>query len=247
MAGQERLQRQRVEGRALGGVVDRVRREQVQHDGDVAEVQVEIDQGDLGAVAGEADGQVGRQERLAAAPLGTEDGGDLAGGPALTGLGGRAAAQAPAQCPGDLDGPGRGGPDGPLVAGRGQDVLDAHPQRLADQLARLLTPDQHHRHVRGALLQGAGQGERLAVGEARPDDGGEHVPALGGHGRRGLVGVGRPDHTVGQPREGVGQPGGVAVVRFDDQDGHHCPSTTLPAVTPWLCGRSFASGANKVM
>ena len=94
------------------------------------------------------------------------------------------------------------------------------PERLADQLAGLLTPDQQYQDVGCALLESAGQGERVPVAEARPEDGGEHVPALGGHSGHGLVGVVGPHHPVGQAREGVDQPGGVPVMRFDDEDGH---------------------------
>src|SRR4029450_12284423 len=99
---------------------------------------------------------------------------------------------------------------------------DPAPQGRADQLARLLPADQQHRHVRGALLEGAGQRERVAVAEAGPEAGRQYVAALGGHGGHGLVGVGRPHHPVGQPGQRIaGQPGGVAVMRFDDEDRHH--------------------------
>ena len=221
----------------------------MQHDGDVAEVEVEVDQGDLGAAAAEGDGQVGGQERLAAAALGAEDGDHPARGTSLARVGGRGAAEAPAQGPGDLERPGRGGPDGGLVAGRGQHVLDPDPQRLADQLARLLASDQQHRDVGGALLEGTGQGERVPVGEAGPEDGREHVAALGGQGGHGLVGVGGPHHPVGQPREGVGQPGPVAVVRFDDEDGHRYSwvgGMGLASVTPWLLPAGAAFGGIRV-
>ena len=69
VVGQERLQRQRAEPRVLGGVVDGVGREQVQHDGHVAEVEVEVDQGDLGAPAAEGDGQVVERNVLPQPPL----------------------------------------------------------------------------------------------------------------------------------------------------------------------------------
>jgi hypothetical protein len=110
-------------------------------------------------------------------------------------------------------------PERDLPAQR-QHVLDPDPQGLAQQLAGLLPPDQQHRDVGGALLQPAGHGERVVVGQGRPDQGGEDGAALGGHRRHRLVGPGHPDGPLGQPGEGVGQPGRVAVVRFDDHERH---------------------------
>ncbi len=80
VAGQERLQRGQVE-QVLGadGLLDRVRREQLQGDGDVAEGEVEVDQADLaGAALGEGEREVDRHRGLADAPLRREDGDDLA-------------------------------------------------------------------------------------------------------------------------------------------------------------------------
>jgi hypothetical protein len=194
-----------VQVRGLRGVVDGAGGEQAQHHGDVPEVQVQVDQGDLGAGGGEGDGEVGGQEGLAAAALGAEHGDDPAGGAILPRLGGDAAGQAPAQGPGDLQRPGRRGARGGGVAGGRQDVLDPDPQGVAQQLAGLLLADQQHRHVGGALLQPAGQGERVAVGQGGADQRGQHRPALGGHRGHGLVGTGHPDRPPGQPGQGVRQ------------------------------------------
>ena len=62
------------------GVRDRVRREELQRDGDVAEGEVEVEQRHR-ALAGVGDGrgEVGRERGLAAAALGREDGDDPAG------------------------------------------------------------------------------------------------------------------------------------------------------------------------
>ena len=45
-----------------------VRGEQVQHDGDVAEVEVEVDERDLRAALAQGDGQIGEEERPAQLP-----------------------------------------------------------------------------------------------------------------------------------------------------------------------------------
>src|SRR5215211_124741 len=83
----------------------------------------------------------------------------------------------------------------PSPASVGAPPLSRPRRVLAISIA--LAADQQHRHVGGALLEGVGQGEGVAVGQARPEDGRQHVLALGGHGGHGLVGVGGADHPVG--------------------------------------------------
>ena len=129
----------------LSSVVDRARREELQHDRQVAELQVEVDHRDLlPGLLRQRDREVGRHETLAAAALRAEHRdhlviGDLACFP-----------------------PGRGGDDAPtdlhrkrlstrdrvdeLRAGEGrrQHVAHARPDRLLKDVRSQRIGDEHH-------------------------------------------------------------------------------------------------------
>ena len=78
--GQQPVEHRQVEG-VLGadGLLDRVGREQLHGDRDVAEGEVEVDQAHLaGAALGQREGEVDRHRGLADAALGGEDGDDAA-------------------------------------------------------------------------------------------------------------------------------------------------------------------------
>ena len=63
--------------RGLGEVVDRSLGREPEAERDVAELEVEVDERDLLAALREADGEVGRGQRLARAALGPEDADEL--------------------------------------------------------------------------------------------------------------------------------------------------------------------------
>jgi hypothetical protein len=184
-------------------------------------MEVEVDQRDLGPAGRERHREIGRQDGLAAAALGAEDGDDLAGQLAgCVGSGAASTGEPASQRAGQLDGPRGRGADRGGVAGRRQDVPDAEPERRAQQLAGILLAQQHDWDLRRRLLQPFREPERLVVGESRAGDGGEHLAALGRHRGHRLVGAGGAQQALVEAGEGVRDPCGGGFQGLDDDDRH---------------------------
>ncbi len=156
-----------VEGRHR--VDDRVLRRELEHHGDVTELQVGVDEHDrLGCTLGQDDGEVGGDDRLAGAALGREDGDD----PTELAVALDDARDGRHRCGHDQA---RGHPGHGLGQLRGfdrclQDVLHAGAQRPLEHVGRQLVGDHDGADVAAGGQELLDGGELRAPGERRAED-----------------------------------------------------------------------------
>ena len=179
MAHQELLEQRGVEAvERADRVDDGVLRGQLEHHGDVAELQVGVDEHDRpGAAAGEHDGQVGGDHRLAGAALGGEDRDDL--GRARPVDRARRERRTPRHRWTQRRAPSVSATRSTAavellgVDRRGQHVLHAGPQRRLQQVGGELVDDEDRAHLGrdpGSTLGELRQADAARTGRAEHED-----------------------------------------------------------------------------